>query len=100
MVSVIQDSANVNEQQSGNNDMSTNTSKTKEMVICFRKDRTFADSLSHVCINGTDIKRFSQAKVLGVTISSNLSWNGHVDKIVSKARNRVYTSYHLKYQPT
>ena len=39
MVSVIQDSADLVEQLSCNNDMCINTSKTKEMVICFHKDR-------------------------------------------------------------
>ena len=35
-------------------------------------------------------------KVLGVTISSHLSWNAHVDEIISKARKRVYMIYQLK----
>ena len=38
----------------------------------------------------------SQAKVLGVTISSELSWNAHVDEIISKARKRGYMIYQLK----
>ena len=42
MVSVIQDSADLVEQWSCNNDMRINTTKTKEMVICFRRDRTFS----------------------------------------------------------
>ena len=54
-------------------------SKTKEMVICFCKDRTYVESLPYIDINGTDIERVTQAKVIGVTISSDLSWNAHVD---------------------
>ena len=47
-------------------------------------------------MNGNYIERVSQAKVLGVTISSDLSWNAHVDEIISKARKRVYMIYQLK----
>ena len=67
MVSVIQDSADVVEEWSCNNDMRIDNTKTKEMVICFRRDRT-----------------------------SDLSWNAHVDEIISKARKRVYLIYQLK----
>ena len=45
---------------------------------------------------GHYIEKVSQAKVLGVTISSDLSWNAHVDEIMSKARKRVYMIYQLK----
>ena len=38
----------------------------------------------------------SQVNVLGATISSDFSWNAHVDEIISKARKRVYTIYQLK----
>ena len=47
-------------------------------------------------MNGNYIERVSQAKVLGVTISSDLSWNAHVDEILSKARKREYMIYQLK----
>ena len=47
-------------------------------------------------MNENYIERVSQAKVLGVTISFDLSWNAHVDEIMSKARKRVYMIYQLK----
>ena len=86
MVSVIQDSADLVEQWSCNNDMRINMTKTKEMVICFRRDRTFVDSLPYIYMNGNYIERVSQAKVPGA----------HVDDIISKARKRVYMIYQLK----
>ena len=96
MVSVIQESADLVEQWPCNNDMRINTTKTKEMVICFRKDRTFVDSLPYIYMNGNYIERVSQAMFLGVTISCDLSWNARVDEIISKARKRVYMIYQLK----
>ena len=47
-------------------------------------------------MNGNHIERVSQAKVLGVTIPSDLSWNAHVDEIISKARKKLYMIYQLK----
>ena len=47
--------------------------KIIEMVMCFRRDSTFVDSLLHIYMNGNYIERVSQAKVLGVTISPDLS---------------------------
>ena len=72
MVSVIQDSADLVEQWSCNNDMRINMAKTKEMVISFRRDRTFVESVPYIYMNGNYIERVSQAKVLGVTISSDI----------------------------
>ena len=95
-MSVIQDSANIPAQWSSDNGMRINMVKTKEMVICFCKDRTYVESLPYIDINGTDIKRVTQEKVLVVTLSSDLSWNAHVDEIVAKARKRVYMIYQLK----
>ena len=56
------------------------------MVICFCKDRMYVESLQYININGTDIERVTQAKVLGITISPDLNWNAHVDEIIAKAR--------------
>ncbi|KAK2188935.1 hypothetical protein NP493_119g04018 [Ridgeia piscesae] len=36
------------------------------------------------------------AKLLGVTISQDLTWNKHVDNIVKKAGKRLYLLYQLK----
>ena len=88
------------EQWSYNNDIRNNTTKTKEMVICFRRDRTFVDFLPYIYMNGNYIERVSQTNVLGVTISYDLSWIAHVDDIISKARKRVYMIYQTCwYQP-
>ena len=39
------------------------------------------------------LERVEHAKMLGVTVSNNLTWSKHVDNIVSKAGKRVYMLY-------
>ena len=92
-VSVLQQSAAIIANWSIDNGMRINTMKTKEMIIRFCRDPVF---LPYINIDGAVIERISQVKVLGVTISSDLSWNAHVDGIVSKARKRVFLIYQLK----
>ena len=73
--------------------MRINAMKTKELIIRFCRNPAF---LPYINIDGAAIERVSQVKVLGVTLSSDLSWNAHVDGIVSKARKRVFLIYQLK----
>ena len=63
------------------------------MIISFCRDPVV---LPYINIDEAAIERFSQVKVLGVTLSSYLSWNSHVDVIVSKARKRVFLIYQWK----
>ena len=41
-------------------------------------------------------KRIEHAKIFGVTISNNLTWNAQVECIVSKAGKLVFMLYQLK----
>ena len=66
------------------------------MIICFCRNDTHIASIPRIVIDDNDIERVTQAKVLGVTLSSDLSSNAHVDTIASKARKRVFTIYQLK----
>ena len=56
--------------------MRINTIKTKYMFMSFSRDPVF---LPYINIDGAAIERVSQVKVLGVTFSSDYSWNSHVD---------------------
>ena len=81
---MLQESAGIITDWSRNNDMRINATKTKEMVICFCRNDNHVASIPRSVIDNNDIARVTQAKVL------DLTWNAHVDTIVSKARKRVF----------
>ena len=66
------------------------------MIICFCRNDNHVASILRIVIEGKDIERVTQAKLLGVKLSADLRWNAHADTIVSKARKLVFTIYQLK----
>ena len=78
-LSVIQESVDIAARWTEQNDMEINSEKSKEIII-----------------DGRDIAQVCHAKLLGVTISRDLTWNKHVDNIVKKAGKRLYMLYQLK----
>ena len=90
--SVLQQSAPIIANWYVDNGMRFNTMKTTEIIRCCLDQVV----VPYINIDGAAIERVSQIKVLGVTLSSDLSWNSHVDGIVSKARKRVFLIYRLK----
>ena len=63
-----------------NNGMMINTNKTKELIICFNK-KVNAEDIPALCINGNNIERVATFKLLGVFVSSDLSWDYHIIRI-------------------
>ena len=49
-----------------------------------------------ITVNGKSLEVVDSAKILGLSISSNLKWNNHIDQIISKARKRLYSLSQLK----
>ncbi len=90
----IQESVDIAIKWSEENDMCINSDKTKELLIC--KDERHKESVPNLHANGDIIERVSASKVLSVIVSDDLSWNAHVESIVTKAGKRLYVLYQLK----
>ncbi len=64
--------------------MVVNASKT-EAVIFGKND----NSNTTVCFAGTEIKTGPTMKALGITLQSDLKWNGHLDAIIPKSQSKL-----------
>ena len=69
------------------NHLELNVSKTKEMIIDFRRSRT---SPTPISIKNCDVQRVNEYKYLGVIIDDKLSWSSQIDKIVTSLKPRLY----------
>ncbi len=68
--------------------LSLNVSKTKELIVDFRKRQQ--QPYTPLMISGTPVERVSSFKYLGVNISEDLTWTTHIQTQVKKARQRLY----------
>ena len=75
------------------NDMKINSDKSKEMLISFRQDHEFRSTVPRLIIDGNETDNVQYATLIGVTVSSDLTWTKHVESIVAKAGKRVYMQY-------
>ena len=73
-----------------NNRMSLNTTKTNSLLITTRqKRRTLTSSALNVQIDGRTIEQVDYAKLLGVMIDSDISWEHHIDTICCIISSRL-----------
>ena len=56
----------------------------KEMVTCFTPYDNVRSSIPSIVIDGNLVETVEYAKLLGVTLSNDLTWDRHVDCIVKK----------------
>uniref|UniRef100_A0A9J8BEP8 Reverse transcriptase domain-containing protein n=1 Tax=Cyprinus carpio carpio TaxID=630221 RepID=A0A9J8BEP8_CYPCA len=70
------------------NCLSLNVSKTKELIVDFRKRQQ--QPYTPLMISGTPVERVSSFKYLGVNISEDLTWTSHIQTQVKKARQKLY----------
>ena len=76
------------------NNLLLNTSKTKELIVDFRKKKGSTHDPIH--INGMVVERVSSFKFLGTTISEDLSWTTNTSSLVKKAHQRLFFLRTLK----
>ena len=63
------------------------------MRISFARDPECFDAIT---IDGKEFEVVKNAKLLGLTISDNLTWNAHVNKIIKKSSKKLYFLVQLK----
>jgi hypothetical protein len=83
----LQSSAEYLSKWASENNMIFNTKKTKELVFHFGKGQCDFPSVK---IGNDVIERVFEAKILGVTIQSDLKWNSHISNMIKKANKRLY----------
>ena len=95
MLPVIANSISTFASQHG---MRLNSAKCKDMLIDFLKYKPF--SIPPIYIDGWRIDQVNTHKVLGVYITSDLTWGYHCDYIVKRARKRLCALRFLKKNRT
>ena len=88
-ISVLGFAANDIQSFSIDHKMKLNPTKCKEMTINFMTNHNLI--CSPIIIGTNTIQNVSSYKLLGVIISSDLSWNRHVKYVTKKANKRLYS---------
>ena len=94
-ISLMQESVNIAAEWTKNNDMKINSEKSKEMIISYTH-ANLSNEVPNILIEGKVVERVDHVKLLGITVSNDLTWKRHVDNIVKKAGKRIYMLYQLK----
>ncbi|KAG5265425.1 hypothetical protein AALO_G00242350 [Alosa alosa] len=69
------------------NHLQLNTSKTKEMVVDFRRSKP---TLLPVSIDGVNLEVVSTYKYLGLHLDNKLDWSANTDALYKKGQSRLY----------
>ncbi|KAK3555163.1 hypothetical protein QTP86_010050 [Hemibagrus guttatus] len=76
------------------NNLLLNTSKTKELIVDFRREKGRTHDPTH--INGMAVECVSSFKFLGTHISEDLSWTTNISSLVKKAHQHLFFLNKLK----
>lgn len=80
---------------SRNNSANLNPEKTK--LVYFNKNANKTESI-YVKINGKSIPNSESTKFLGITIQNTLSWQVHIDSLISKLKSAIYACRFIRQQ--
>ena len=75
------------------NNLSLNVSKTKEMIVDYRKRRT---EHAPILIDRAVVEQVENFKFLGVHITNKLSWSKHTKTVRKRARQSLFSLRRLK----
>jgi hypothetical protein len=81
--------------------MSQNTSLIPQITVLCKRWQIlwltfYQPNFPPIIINGSQIERAEKLSILGLSITRDLKWNEHVDKIVNEASKRIYLLKQLK----
>jgi len=69
------------------NNMTLNTTKTKEMAIYFGRK---ALAIPRITVNGSEVELVDTFKLLGLVINNRLTWEDHVQYVTKKTAKRLH----------
>ena len=75
------------------NTVQLNNEKCKDLRISFARNKA---TFEPIRVHGKELELVDSAKLLGITITSDLSWNTHVNDVIKKAAKRLYFLVQLK----
>lgn len=76
------------------NNLSLNISKTKEMIVDYRKQQGVMQQA--IYISNTEFERVKSLKFLRVNMSEDLSWTVRINNVLRKAHQRLFFLRRLK----
>ncbi|KAI3357041.1 hypothetical protein L3Q82_003684 [Scortum barcoo] len=77
------------------NNLVLNTSKTKEVIVDYRRSRRTEHA--PLLIHGEAVERVNNIKFLGIHITSDLTWSMNTAHLVKKAQQRLFFLRKLKH---
>ena len=78
---------------SSDNRVKLNNEKCKELRISFARNQP---ELQPIVVNCQELEVVHSAKLLGITITSDMSWNDRIGKVLKKASKCLYFLVQLK----